>query len=316
MSTQFEHLANELLIDILNYFCIQDSYKSFWGLNQRFNNLLLVLNKLSVKLNNKYDRSLAEAVADRIIRLEVDIIYNINWRLFSNLRSLILGRITFSQSNEIASTKLPNLTYLSILSAGFDASSYLAYQIFTNWFPSLRYANLDGIDFPYGRSWSRSPNLRSVCVISSDPILLSLIPTSCPNLHQFKIKLVSNSDIINLPSSSDQYVQKHPLKHLTLFDNPGYLTIDRIDVLLNFLSNIEKLNLVLYDISFCRLVHMLCNRLSHLCRFDCNIRESKEQQNQNIDIDTIRRMHPCFNGIQCGILRNGWRLYTTQEENN
>ncbi|CAF3928022.1 unnamed protein product [Adineta steineri] len=296
MSTQFEYLANELLIDIFNYVCIQDSYKSFWGLNQRFNNLLLVLNKLSVKLNNKYDRSLAEAVADRIIRLEVDIIYNINWRLFSNLRSLILGRITFSQSNEIASTKLPNLTYLSILSAGFDASSYLAYQIFTNWFPSLRYANLDGTDFPYGRLWSQSPNLRSVCVISSDPILLSLIPASCPNLHQFKIKLVSNSDIINLPSSSDQYVQKHPLKHLTLFDNPGYLTLDRIDVLLNFLSNIEKLNLVLYDISFCR--------------------ESKEQQNQNIDIDTIRRMHPCFNRIQCGILRNGWRLYTTQEENN
>ncbi|CAF0761141.1 unnamed protein product [Adineta steineri] len=316
MSTQFEYLANELLIDIFNYVCIQDSYKSFWGLNQRFNNLLLVLNKLSVKINNKYDRSLAEAVADRIIRLEVDIIYNINWRLFSNLRSLILGRITFSQSNEIASTKLPNLTYLSILSAGFDASSYLAYQIFTNWFPSLRYANLDGTDFPYGRLWSQSPNLRSVCVISSDPILLSLIPASCPNLHQFKIKLVSNSDIINLPSSSDQYVQKHPLKHLTLFDNPGYLTLDRIDVLLNFLSNIEKLNLVLYDISFCRFVHTLCNRLPHLCRFDCNIRESKEQQNQNIDIDTIRRMHPCFNRIQCGILRNGWRLYTTQEENN
>ncbi|CAF1044506.1 unnamed protein product [Adineta steineri] len=316
MSTQFEYLANELLIDIFNYVCIQDSYKSFWGLNQRLDNLLLLLNKLSVKINNKYDVSLTKAVADRIIRLEVDIIHNINWKLFSNLRSLILGRITFSQSNEIARSKLPNLTYLSILSSGFDASSYLAYQIFSNWFPSLRYANLDGTDFPYGRSWSQSPNLRSVCVISSDPILLSLIPTSCPNLHQFRIKLVSNSNIINLPPSSDQYVQKHPLKHLTLFDNPGYLTLDRIDVLLNFLSNIEKLNLVLFDISFCQLVHMLCNRLPHLCRFDCNIRESKEQQNQNIDIDTIRSMHPCFNRIQCSIGRNGWRIYTTHEENN
>ncbi|CAF1690945.1 unnamed protein product, partial [Adineta ricciae] len=106
MSKQFEHLANEILITIFDYVSVQDLYRSFWGLNQRLNDLLQSLNKLSVKIENN-DLSLIETLADRIIRLEVDIPDGVNWSLFPNLRSLTLKRITFPQSNELALAHLP-----------------------------------------------------------------------------------------------------------------------------------------------------------------------------------------------------------------
>ncbi|CAF1664735.1 unnamed protein product, partial [Adineta ricciae] len=249
-----------------------------------------------------------------IIRLEVDIPDGVNWSLFPNLRSLTLKRITFPQSNELALAHLPYLTYFSLLSCGFDASSYLAYQIFTNWFPSLRYVNLSGVGMPYGRTWSPLPNLRSVYAVCSDPILLSLIPTACPNLHRLEVKLVSNNCAIGLPSSSNRHVQAHPLKHFILTDSPGYLRLDKIDFLFTFLSNIENLNLFTHDLPFYELVLVLINRLPHLRRFDCNIGQSNAQQSQNVDIDTIRAIRPCFGRIQCIERRNGRRLYTTTEE--
>ncbi|CAF1576835.1 unnamed protein product, partial [Adineta ricciae] len=229
-----------------------------------------------------------------IIRLEVDIPDGVNWSLFPNLRSLTLKRITFPQSNELALAHLPHLTYFSLLSCGFDASSYLAYQIFSNWFPSLRYVNLSGVGMPYGRTWSPSPNLRSVYAVCSDPILLSLIPTACPNLHRLEVKLVSNNCAIDLPSSYNRHVQAHPLKHFILTDSPGYLCLDKIDFLFTFLSNIENLNLLTHDLPFYELVLVLINRLPHLRRFDCNIGQSNAQQSQNVDIDTIRAIRPCF----------------------
>ncbi|CAF4128831.1 unnamed protein product, partial [Rotaria sp. Silwood1] len=59
MSTRLESLPNELLIDVFTYFDISNLYHSFWGINQRFNNLVRTMKSFSLIINNNNNNLLS-----------------------------------------------------------------------------------------------------------------------------------------------------------------------------------------------------------------------------------------------------------------
>lgn len=311
-ATTLQHLPNELLLEIFRYIDSEDLYTSCLGLNARLNHLLHSLSHLSLQIKNnalKY----VELFATRITCLKVYSSHDIDWNLFPNVCSLMVTQMTWSQSTQLAVATLSSLTHLSLVSRpGDDPSSFLAYQVFSNWFPALRYVDLGRVDMPYGRSWSQSPSLRCVSIVCSDSVLLQLVPKACPCLYQLKMRLVPNNCTVNLPSSPSQRQEKaHPLQCLILSDQHGYLSLGQIDFLLVYLSNIEKLHLVLYDMPFFQLARTLQSRLLRMRQFDCHV-GSSSRSTSSTELDAIRRTHPCFHRIQFVQRRNGWQTYTTQ----
>jgi hypothetical protein len=308
MFSLFEYLPNELLLDVFEYIDIRDLYQGFWGLNTRFNNILRSLENLSLVID-KHDPLLISIFASRTVRLEVNTWHEIDLSRFSNLTSLKLSRTTRIQVAQIRPEVVPNLKYLS-LSLAFDfwSSAQLAQDVFSNGFPSLRYADLGRVDISYTRLWSLSPHLDSVSVCSSDPIIVPLILASCPRLHHLQVQIFGDNHRLDLLSLR----MNHPLKRFTFADSYGVLSLNDINLLLTHLPDVEYINLTLLELSFTRLTHILVERLHRLRRFDCYINESPDE-NEHIDnIDTIRAMHPCFERIQCFEKNHGVRHFTNK----
>jgi len=308
MFTLFEHLPNELLLDVFEYIDTQDLYQGFWGLNIRFDNILRSLKNLSLFIE-KNDPLLIAIFASQIVRLEVNTWHEIDLSQFSNLKSLKLCRTTRNQVTKIRPDILPNLVYLS-LSLAFDfwSSAQLAQDVFSNGFPSLRHAELGRVDIPYTRSWSLSPHLHSVCVCSSDPIIVPLTLAACPRLRSLQVQIFGDNHRIDLPSLR----LKHPLKRFTFADSYGVLSLKDINLILAYVPNVECIQLTLFEMSFTRLAHTLIHRLHRLNRFDCYINEPPDSDEHINDIDTIRAMHPCFARIQSFEKLYGVRHFTNK----
>ncbi|UJR10486.1 hypothetical protein I4U23_014690 [Adineta vaga] len=292
MFSLFEHLPNELILDIYQYLDTRDLYYGFWGLNNRFNTILRSLKNLSLTIE-KNDPSLISLFASRVIRLEMNTWHEIDLTRFLNLKVLILHRTTRLQVAQIRPNVLPHLIYLS-LSLAFDfwSSAQLAQDVFSNEFPSLKHADLGRVDVPFTRSWSLSSHLHSVCVCSGDPVIVPLILVSCPCLRSLQVQVFGDNHRIDLPSLR----LSHPLKRFTFADTYGILSINDIDLLLNYVPNVEYIHLTLIEMSFTRLARIFIYRLSHLQKFDCYLNES--MANTNDGLNEIRTMHPCFERIQ------------------
>jgi hypothetical protein len=304
----FEHLPNELLLDVFEYLDIGDLYRSFWGLNNRFDDILRSLKNLSLVIE-KNDPLLIAIFASRIVRLQVNTWHEIDLSRFSNLKWLKLCRTTRNQVTKIRPDVVPKLVYLS-LSLAFDfwSSTQLAQDVFSNGFPSLRHADLGRVDIPYTRSWSLSPHLHSLCVCSSDPIIVPLTLAACPRLRSLQVQIFGDCHRIDLPCLR----LNHPLKRFTFADSYGILSLDDISSILTYVPNIEYIHLTLFEISFNRLAHTLINRLHRLHKFDCYINEPPDPNEYNDDINTLRTIHPCFNRIQCSEKKYGIQHFTNK----
>ncbi|CAF3573750.1 unnamed protein product [Rotaria sp. Silwood1] len=102
------------------------------------------------------------------------------------------------------------------------------------------------------------------------------ILAACPNLHHLQVRLLYNNDnIITLSSPVN-----HSLRRLTLWSNYTELTFNDIDNILTYTPNLEHLYLqTVYHMPFIHLANGLINRLHHLSRFDCYIREILPRDN-------------------------------------
>jgi hypothetical protein len=308
MLTLFEHLPNEILLDVFEFIDTGDLYRGFWSLNTRFDDILLSLKNLSL-IMEKNDRSLVAVFASRIARLEVNTWHEIDLSRFSSLQSLTIRRTTRIQVQQIRPNIIPNLVYLS-LSLAFDfwSSAQLAQDVFSNGFPSLRHADLGRVDIPFIRSWSISPHLKSVGVCSSDPIIVPLILSSCPCLHSLLVQIFGDNHRIDLPSLR----LNHPLQRFTFADSYGVLSLNDINLILTYIPNVECIHLTLYEMSFTRLAHTLIQRLHRLNRFDCYINELPDPNEYINNIEMIRKIHPCFGRIQCYEKIYGVRHFTNK----
>lgn len=309
MSSRLEDLPNELLLEVFEYLDTRDLHRSFWRLNDRFNDLLQSLKDLSLILE-KNDPVLIEVFASRIVRLEVNTWHEIDLSRFRNLKWLKLSRTTRNQVMKIRPEFVPKLVYLS-LSLAFDfwSSTQLAQDVFSNAFPSLRHADLGRIDIPYTHSWALSPHLRSIHVCSSDPIIIPLILAACPCLSQLHVQIFGDCHRIDLPHLR----LNHPLKRFTFTDSYGIVTLNDLNLILTYVPNVEYLRLTVFEIAFTTLAHTLISRLTRLKRFDCFINEPPDPHE---DLSIIRTLHSCFDRLECIETTHGIQHFTNRIKSN
>lgn len=308
MLTLLEHLPNELIFDVFEYVDTHDLYYGFWGLNNRFDDIIRSLKNFSLVIERD-DPELIALFAPRIVRLVVNTWHEIDLRQVSNLRTLILHRTTRVQVAQIRPEAVPRLTYLS-LSLAFDfwSSTQLAQDVFSNGFPQLRHADLGRVDVSYTRSWSLSPHLHSVCVCSNDLVIVPLILVSCPRLRRLQVQVFGDNHRIDLPSLR----LNHSLKRFVFIDSYGEVSLNDIDLLLNYVPNLTRVELTLFELPFARLAQILARRLRRLEQFDCYITEPPADEHSGLD--RIRAMHPYFEHLQCVEKRFGVRHFTNRRD--
>jgi hypothetical protein len=308
MSTLLEDLPNELIIEIFDYTKIADLSFGFWNLNKRFNQLIHSLKYLSLVLtkNETYKNIL---LPQQIIRIVIVTLDNINLNPFINLRTLILNWANEYHLKQIQSNILPNLIYLSIsISFDYQSTKQLASEVFSNRFTSLRYADLGKIDMPNFSSWSQSPSLRSVVITSPNINIIPLILHSCLQLTHFQIRIIDEHilDISSLP-----IIINHPLKQFIFIQSQTSTFVFDIINILYLIPNIKRLDLRLCTRSFIDLIKFISNFFIYLNRFDCHIIEYPNKD-ENIDINIIRNIHPCYSYMQCTLREDCFCLYTTK----
>jgi len=309
MITLFEDLPNELLLDLFEYISLRDLYYTFCQLNTRFNNLVWLHNNYSIIIY-KNEQLLFELFAHKITYLVVHNVYDsIELKQFSNLRSLTIHRATDNQLKQIQHEFMPNLICLFIsLSVITSSSTELTQKIFSNQLPSLRYIDIGQIDVPsFFSIWSIAPSLYSICIYCFQPIIIHKILVSCPNLKQFQVKFGEIRENIDLPTIP----LNHRLKRFILFDYYNLLSLEIIDKILFYIPNLKQLFFQgCSNGPFISFTQILFNRLKSLIQFDCIIRQSINNYENNT-LENIRKIHPCFNRIQSSINSRGYIIFTT-----
>jgi hypothetical protein len=308
MFTRFEDLPNELFFSIFIYFDIRNLYRSFWGLNYRFNNLVQSVNDLSLVIENN-ELLLIEIFARHIYRLKIVRSQSIDLSEFSNLSTLELCQANYMQLEQIRSDLMPKLVDLSI-SAPFHISIplILIEEIFSNAFRFLQQVKLPRIDHLPLTFDFQAPSLRSLRITCVDITIIPRVLNICPNLSSFNVTFFGENHYIPPPESS---TYNHQLEKFTLDDPYHKLTFETIDNLFLYIPNIKSLSLWFQcRRPFIDLINSILTRLNHLIEFDCEILESPNDQ--MIDIELIQEMHECFHNLQCFEKPNNYRLNFTE----
>ena len=298
LSTQLEHLPNELFIDIFGYINIKDLYHGLWGLSFRINRLLQSFDRLSYTVET-INQPMMSVFSNQIVRLVINTEDTIDMSLFPNLRSLTLSKGTQAQLSEIRTKPMPKLVYLSLsMPFYYSSPNPTADGTENNRLPSTQYPNLTRLDMIYNDPWSLKWCPHSVSLECSDPIVVQFIINLCPQLHRLQVNTYRLPHTSSIPSTQLGLVRDgHPLKELILSDSAGVFSLEEVISLLARTSHEEYVNLTLYSISFIDLAHNLSTRLLDLRRFDCHIIDLSAN-NESVDIETIHRIHPCFNRVQ------------------
>ncbi|CAF3385433.1 unnamed protein product, partial [Rotaria socialis] len=106
----FEHLSNELLLDIFEFINPRHLFYHFWNINSRLNNLLLSIKHLRLVIDETESHELISALAPHAGLLTVNTWDDIDLHKFRNLYSLKLARPTQIQLKQIRADTMPNLT--------------------------------------------------------------------------------------------------------------------------------------------------------------------------------------------------------------
>lgn len=190
-----ECLPNEILLNLYEYFDIQELYQSFYNLNQRFHLLLQSLTHLTFnyQIPNDNDINSNLIYSSQIYTINIYSQKNLQLKQFSNLHRLIIWYPTYEQLIQITTQTFPYLKYLSVSFTILNSTiSNLYEKIFSNGFPLLKSCFLSGFESPINTNqWNQSPNLRYLNITSNYPTIL----TSCPNLYSLNLTLTNLSNI-------------------------------------------------------------------------------------------------------------------------
>lgn len=308
MMTLLEDLPNEILMDVFEYISPRDLFYSFWTLNMRINQLLRSLKNLSLLLYND-EQLLIQTFADKVFHLEVSKQYgDVDMHQFFNLRSLILHQANDKQLDQIQHEFMPNLVTLCISKSSITAASdALTNRIFSNQLSALRDVNLGFLSLPKSSTWSISSSLHSLCIHCDKARLVPMILMTCPNLKRFQLNILAGDQ-------SAMFVPpmpfNHGLKHFMLSIGFHLSPSEILQNILLCIPNVKIVYLQCYcDTPLIVFLRMIAERLKYLTRFDCNIRRvSNVIEDDNLD--NFRRIHPCFNRLQCTLTIQGYHLFT------
>jgi hypothetical protein len=308
MSTRFEQFPNEIFFDLFIYFDIPNLYYSFWGINQRFNNILRSLNNLSFVIENN-NSLFIDIFARQIVRLKIKTSQAIDLSRFTNLHFLELCRASDIQMEQIRSDIMPKLVSLSI-STAFHISLPLELieEIFSNGFRFLHNAHLCRLDTFQNSPRFQSLSLHSLHITCIDSNVIPQILLACPNLSSFYITFFGQNDHI-LPPSSPSY--DHLLEKFSLNDPYNKLSFETIHILFLYIPNVKYLFLqFLCRVPFIQLIESILNQLQQLNQFECDILEYANTP--IMDIEDIQQMNECFLYLQCVQKENGYRWFLTE----
>ncbi|CAK9188736.1 unnamed protein product [Sphagnum troendelagicum] len=310
MFTKFEHLSNDVLLDIFDYVDIGDLYHGFWGLNSRLNNVMRSLNNLSLVVPSldfsKDYESVIPVFGRQIKRLAIKCRYIPDLKQCPNLHTLILRNASHQHIDKILPEYVPNLVSLKISSLyELLTLDELIYNILSNRFPFLRHGDFNIWNVRQVLPWSQSLSLRSLCIVNQDLSFVPVILNSCPHLDYLKVSVMIDTRTIPVSSTPN----RHPLKRFILRSVGNTLSLDTVQILFGYMLNVEYVFLN-FDctVPFFNFTSDLATRLHHLRRFDCQILECLDA-NQNDDIAAIRQIHPCFNRIQSMTICKGVRRF-------
>jgi hypothetical protein len=306
MYSRLELLPNELLFYIFEYLDTRDLFYGFWGLNQRFNQLLQSLEKLSLTIE-KDESKLISLFGCQIHRLVVDTCLDINFSKFPYLHSLILHDVTEVHLKQFLIICMPHLVYLSIPSDNISWTvPRLIQKIFSHELSSLHIVNLVCPQLSFSFS-SQSNSLRSVSIYCTSSIMVLHILSKCPNLCNLRVHFEENNCNV---WQIRPLIVNHSLKYFILSDPFSVLCLNHIDTFLKYMPNVQRIQLNFNcNVPFIHLAELVSNRLSYLRRFDCHIDITTDDDFTSLA--TIQRMHPCFYRIQCITDDYGYRTYST-----
>jgi len=310
---QFEHLPNEILLEIFDYIRLNDLIRAFYNLNNRFNSILFssnihlrILYPNDIEENNINEKILTDFIINQrfISRLQLTHNKAIPDQKFINLshiRSLILDTPTLTLIEQITPEKLPRLEYLRIgyISAKISLTK-LHHDIFSNAFPLLRKCSLNNITD--NNLWTGSPSIRSLGIWSDNPrIVVERILFGLINLIFLHVFLTWQEKSAILDK---KIIQQHSnLKYLKLYLN-GLWTLDKLDSLLAYTPTVINLSLYssYFDLhmrdfqwNFQELAYIFLCRLPNLFHFDCELIFKKFK---SFDFNQISSLHSCFHRIQ------------------
>jgi hypothetical protein len=306
MSTRLEDLPNELLFSIFEYMDVVDLYHGFWGLNQRFGQLLQVLKNLSLTIE-KDESKLISLFGHRIVRLVIDTSLDVDFSQFPYVHSLILNQMTRNHLQQIQSKRLPHLTYLSTPEDDhYFILSQLIQRIFSTELTSVHYVNLRRLYMSILQGY-QSYSLHSITFYCTNLIMIQDILNSSPNLSTLNVLIDTNwfNLFTRVPS-----IINHPLKYFILIDPYSILSTNNIDTLLVCMPNLQRIKLHFNcDIPFIHFARSLVKQLPYLNRFNCHIEEEPNDDTANIEI--LREIHPSFYRLRYITDEYGYRTYTT-----
>ncbi|CAF3804948.1 unnamed protein product [Rotaria sp. Silwood1] len=307
--TKLEELPNELFYYLFSFIDILHLYSAFWGLNSRLNSIFGSCQNLPLNVDDKIDPVLMKFYAPYVNRLIIRTLINYDFNEFHNLHALILCVENSQHLPQIQPNIMPNLMRLSFfLGSNFTPPKQLICDIFSNRFPSLRHVNLGCIDESTCESWTKSPSLQFLSILSCKPMSFLAILASCPNLYHLQVHIsYKNNDIVTLFPPFN-----HPLQRLTLWSDNTELTFNDIDNFLTNTPNIKYLYLqTIYPMQFIDLVHGLANRLYYLSKFDCYVKEMLTINDRSGNLTNIHQIRSCFNRIQCIEEDDKFRIFAT-----
>ena len=204
-----EHLPNELLAEIFQYFSSGELVRLFSPLNARFGLLIRSLHRLGY-CTSRNDLSTHFYPYIRCLILDTAIDYRLD--SFIHLRRLILVYVTDDFMSQLHPSILPNLEYLSLAHQVHPCfMADLRRRIFSNHFPRLQSCYISRTRAPLvADEWTQSPSLCAIELNDIDSSVYRSILAACPNLRSLKFKLRTRS---NLPAPV--FVHKK-LKRLTI----------------------------------------------------------------------------------------------------
>lgn len=309
MTTHFEKLSNELLLDIFDYINPRQLYNTFWNLNSRLNNLFVSIKHLQLIVDKEEDEEVIALLAPHIGLLQVNTWDEIDLRGFSNLYSLTLARPSLIQLKQIRPDIMLQLTYLSLFSnVYFSAPKQLIIDAFSNRFPCLRWARLGHLESIVPFCELKSFSLRYLHIGGYHTTIIPFILGSCPKLEHLHVDFLRQGDKIMLPPP---VIDNHPLQQFILRDYCRLASYADIRTVITYIPNTKKIELkCTCRASFISLIQHLSNHLSQLRRFDCYITELPIDSSTNLTM--IRQVHPCFNYIECRTQGADFRIFDTQ----
>jgi hypothetical protein len=289
---------------------LQHLYRAFWGLNSRLNSLLRSCQDLSLTFDENNDPLMMELYASQVVGLTIETSNICDFRQFPNLHSLLLYNRNPQHIIQITPEIIPNLTQISfLLESDFQVPPQLIRSIFSGQFPFLRYADLGRVSKWFIISYSTSPSLQFVSIRCNDIRTVRYILVSCLNLQHLQLHFKCNDHIDSL---SDLPLN-HPLQRFTLWSDFLTLTFDTVDALLSYTLNVQHLYLqTICPIPFIQLADGLVNRLHHLSRFDCFVKEMLNNGLTVGDLTTVHQLHPCFTRIRCIKEDDRVRIFASQ----